>query len=100
MRLAIAALVAVGCARGHVDDPRRVDGDDAIITIAGAADVTLWIDGVHVGELRDYRRGIALEPGRHRLELQRDGYFTEYQELDLAPRERRALSIELAPVLP
>ena len=45
-------------------------------------------------------RGLALEPGRHRLELHHDAYFSHYQVLDLAPAQRLRLPIALAPILP
>jgi hypothetical protein len=93
-------LALAACGRGHVDDPRRVDRDDAIIYVDSVADAALWIDGVHVGTVAELARGVALEPGDHRLELHHDGYWSHYQELALTPAQRLKLPIELAPVLP
>ena len=64
------------------------------------ADAAVWIDGVYVGAIADVARGLALEPGHHRLELHHDAYFSHYQALDLAPAQRLRLPIELAPILP
>ncbi len=93
-------LGLAGCARGAVDHPSRVDADDAIVYLDAVADAAVWIDGVYVGAIADVARGLALEPGRHRLELHHDGYFSHYQALDLTPAQRVRLPIELAPILP
>lgn len=103
IRLAAAtlALALAGCPRGPVDRPDRVDANDAIVFVtAEVPDAALWVDGVLVGPVGDLRRGFAVEPGKHRLELHHDAYFSHYQELDLAPAQRLRLTIELAPTLP
>lgn len=98
---AALALALAACPRPHADDPTRVDADDAIVFVtAPVADAALWVDGIFVGPVGDLRRGFAIEPGKHRLELHHDAYFSHYQELDLAPAQRLRLTIELAPVLP
>ncbi|MBK9032758.1 MAG: hypothetical protein IPL61_16065 [Myxococcales bacterium] len=102
MRVAALALVIAvgGCGRGPVAHPGRVDGDDAIVYVDAVVDAALWVDGIYVGAVADVARGIALEPGPHRLELHHDGYWSHYQELALTPAQRLRLPIELAPVLP
>ena len=64
------------------------------------SDAVVWFDGRFLGPVGVMRGGIAVAPGRHRLELRHDDYFSHYQELELAPRQRLTLDIELAPVLP
>ena len=96
----LAVALVAACGRGHVDDPHRVDRDDAILYVDSVADAALWIDGVHVGTVAELARGVALEPGDHRLELHHDGYWSHYPELALTPAQRLKLPIELAPVLP
>lgn len=98
--LALAAALAGACTHAAVDRPGRVDADDAIVYVDAVPDAAVWIDGVYVGAIADVARGLALEPGRHRLELHHDAYFSHYQELDLAPAQRLKLPIALAPVLP
>ena len=100
-RGAVLALALAACGRPPVDDPDRVDRNDAIVVLEDAvADASLWVDGVFVGPVGELRRGFAVEPGKHRLELHHDGYFSHYQELDLAPAQRLRLTIDLAPQLP
>lgn len=103
-RVAAVALAAAGlaaCTHPRVDDPTRVDADDAIVHLRVAVpDAALWIDGIFVGPVADLARGFALEPGRHRLELHHDGYFSHYQVLELTPAQRLDLAIDLAPQLP
>ncbi len=99
-RAAFLLAAVAACAHGAATDPRRVDRDDAIVYLDAVADAAVWIDGVYVGAVADVRRGMALEPGHHRLELHHDAYWTHYQELDLAPAQRLRLPVELAPILP
>ncbi|MEZ4401879.1 MAG: PEGA domain-containing protein [Kofleriaceae bacterium] len=96
----LAAVALGGCPRAQVDDPRRVDGNDAIIYVDSQPAVAVWIDGGYIGTVAEVARGMAIEPGTHRLELQADGYESEYRVLELTARQRLRLAIELAPVLP
>ncbi|MCL4228754.1 MAG: hypothetical protein KJZ91_30165 [Myxococcales bacterium] len=97
--LAVATLAAA-CA-GTARDPSRPDADDAIVKVRTRfKEASLWVDGRFIGPIGGLAGGFALEPGKHRFELRHDGYFSHYQELDLAPRQRLELDIELAPVLP
>jgi len=98
---ALAAIALVACARPAPDRPDRVDANDAIVYLTvPVPDAALWVDGVLVGPVADLKRGFAVEPGRHRLELHHDAYFSHYQELDLGPAQRLRLTIALAPQLP
>ena len=105
------AFAIAACARPPADHPSRIDADDAIVylTVSVAAadkstvavpDAALWVDGIFVGSVADLRRGFAIQPGRHRVELHHDAYWSHYQVLDLGPAQRLKLTIELAPTLP
>ncbi len=95
--LIILALVACGPKRG----PNGVTSDDSIVYLkSNVPDAQVYIDGHFVGPVAGLRGGMAIDPGRHRLELRRDDYFSSYVELDLHRAEHKRLSIELAPTLP
>jgi hypothetical protein len=100
-RAAVVGLVVAVAACGARPAPGGVLATDAIVRLASnVADAGLWVDGRYVGSLDGLRGGVALEPGAHRLELRHDDYFSRYLELTLARAERRALTVNLAPVLP
>lgn len=92
-----AALAACG-------GPQRTGGvepDDAIVTIqSNVADAQVFVDGRYYGPVSMLRGGLAFEPGKHRLELRHENYFSRYVELDLRRAERRQLQLDLVPVLP
>jgi hypothetical protein len=93
----VLALLVAGCPRGG--GPR--DDDDAVVIVrADVADAALWVDGRYIGPVGALKGGVAVEPGAHRFEVRHDEHFSHYAELELAPRERRTLEIDLAPVLP
>jgi hypothetical protein len=97
---AAAALLACACG-GSKPHPGGVERDDAIVQLrSNVRDAQVYVDGRFVAPLGAVARGIAVEPGFHRIELRRDDYFSSYLELDLARAERRKVRMELAPVLP
>ena len=102
MKLLAAALVGAGllAACGSRQNPGRVDPDDAIVTIkSNVSDANVFVDGRYYGPVKMLGGGLAFEAGKHRLELRHEDYFSRYVELDLAQREKRALQLDLAPVL-
>jgi hypothetical protein len=95
------ALVVVLAACGGKPPTNRVTPNDAIIYLkSNVTDAQVYVDGRFVGPVSVLRGGIALDPGKHRVELRKDDYFSRYAELDLRRAERRQLQLELAPVLP
>jgi hypothetical protein len=93
----VLALAACG-AKAH---PGGVAKSDAIVYLkSNVSDAQVYVDGRFVGPIGNVRGGIAVDPGRHRLELRHDDYFSRYVELDLARAERKRLQLEMAPVLP
>lgn len=100
----MAALLAIAVAVGACGGARRsADGigkDDGIVLIrSDVADAEVWVNERRVGFVADLEAGIALSPGQHRLELRHDRYHTHYRLLDIEPRARLTLDIELAEVL-
>jgi hypothetical protein len=103
LRLALAVgAVAAGTGCGGATSRAADSTDtDAVVTFASdVPDAALWVDGRYVAQLAQLRGGVALSPGSHRLELRHDDYFTQYEQLDLGPRERRRIVVHLAPLLP
>ena len=101
MRAAAFILLLAACGGNRALDPSRIDADDAIVKIeTPVTDAALWIDGRFIGPIGTMRGGFAIEPGRHRIELRHDSYWSHYQDLELAPAQRLSLVVELAPVLP
>lgn len=100
MRAPLLVCIALAACGGR-QSPSRVDSDDAIVTIqTNVSDANVFVDGRYYGPVKLLRGGLAFEPGRHRLELRHDDYFSRYVMLDLARAEKRQLVIELAPILP
>ena len=96
-RLVVLALVACGPKVG----PNGVTPNDAIVFVkSNVGDAQIYVDGRFIGPVSYVRGGIAVDPGKHRLELRHDDYFSRYVELDLHRAERKQLQLEMAPVLP
>lgn len=96
-RLLLLALVACGPRVG----PNGVSASDPVVYLrTNVADAQVYVDGRFVGPINVIKGGIALDPGKHRIELRHDDYFSRYVELDLARAEKKKLQLELAPVLP
>lgn len=98
--LVVVALLATGCPGARTGDPGG--DDDAVVVIrCDVKDAELWVDGRYFREIVEIPRGgVRMPPGMHRVEIRHDDYFSHYAELELAPRERRTLDVNLAPVLP
>lgn len=93
----LVALVACGPKVG----PNGVSPSDPVVYLkTNVADAQVYVDGRFVGPINVIKGGIALDPGKHRIELRHDDYFSRYVELDLARAEKKKLQLELAPVLP
>jgi hypothetical protein len=94
-------LVAVLAACGPKPAPAHSGEHDAVVFVkSNVSDAQVWVDGRLVGPLNIVHGGIAVDPGRHRLELRHDDYFSRYVELDLAKGQEQKLQLEMAPVLP
>lgn len=99
VRAAVLALVLAAC--GHAQSRSRVSPNDAIIYFkSNVADAQVYVDGRFVGPVNILKGGVAVDPGKHRVELRHDEYFSRYAELDLHRAEKTKLDLDLAPVLP
>jgi hypothetical protein len=88
-----------GC--GGAQTAHRSTANDAIVYLtSNVADAQVYVDGKFVGPINLVKAGIAVDPGKHRVELRRDDYFSRYAELDLQRAEKKKLDLDLAPVLP
>ena len=100
MKRAVLALALAACG-GRQQPANRVDADDAIFYLrSNVSEANVFVDGRFIGPVTVLKGGIAVEPGKHRLELRHEDYFSAYVELDLKKAERKKLLITLAPVLP
>jgi hypothetical protein len=111
----LIAVAVAGCGASPPPDPTQVQADDAILWFRAVSvatdsavsaarapvitDAALWVDGRYVGTLEALRGGVAVEPGRHRVEIRHDDYLSYYAELTLSDGQRQRLTVELAPIL-
>jgi hypothetical protein len=98
---ATAAVLVALVACGPKVAPNAVGpGDPVVYVRTNVGDAQVYVDGRFVGPVNVVKGGIALDPGKHRIELRHEDYFSRYVELDLARAEKKKLQLELAPVLP
>jgi len=99
VKVVLVLVLVLGC--GPKPHPGGVAKTDAIVYLkSNVSDAQVYVDGRYVGPIGVVRAGIAVDLGRHRLELRHDDYFSRYVELDLGRAERKRLQLEMAPVLP
>lgn len=97
-----AVGLAVGLAAcGPKPRPNAVSSGDAVVYLrSNLSDALVYVDGRFVGPISVIRGGVALDPGKHRIELRHEDYFSRYVELEVARAEKQQLQLDLAPVLP
>lgn len=96
--LVVGALVA---ACGGAQQAGRISRNDAVMYVtSNVVDAQVYVDGRFIGAVNLVKAGIALDPGKHRIELRHDDYFSRYADLDLQKSETKKLDLDLAPVLP
>lgn len=99
--LLAVGVLGVGCSGPAQTIRGKVSKNDAVIQIqCEVGDAELWVDDRFVAHVRSLRRGIALSPGEHRLEIRHDRHHTHYEILTVTARERRTLTVEMARILP
>jgi hypothetical protein len=99
VKIALVLVVLVAC--GHAPPKSGVSPNDAIIYFkSNVTDAQVYVDGRFVGPVNLLKGGIALDPGKHRVELRHDDYFSRYAELDLHRAEKKRLDLDMAPTLP
>jgi hypothetical protein len=98
-RIAVFAVALAAC--GGAQSAGRSHGNDAVMFLtSNVADAQVYVDGRFVGPVNLVKAGIAMDPGKHRVELRHDDYFSRFAELDLHRAEKKKLDLDLAPVLP
>lgn len=97
--VASAALLAVA-ACGGASTPSSSSRDAVVRITSNVAEASLFVDGRFLAPVGLVPGGVALSPGRHRLELRHEGYLARFIELELAPAERKQVDAQLFPVLP
>jgi hypothetical protein len=96
-----AAICCASTACGSPQSPRGVTADDAIVHItSNVRDADVYLDGRLLAPLSALGRGVAVEPGSHRLELRREEYFSSYLEFRVARGEHKTLAMAMAGILP
>ena len=99
MRAALVVAALAAC--GPKPAPNAVTPNDAVVYLStNLGDAQVYVDGRFVGPVGILRGGIAVDPGRHRVELRHDDYFSRYVELELHRAEKRKVDVRLAPILP
>jgi hypothetical protein len=99
----VLAIGAIGglAACGPKPSPSRVKEGDAIFYIrSNVTNASVYVDGRFIGPVGILKGGLAIVPGKHRLEVRHEDYFSRYIELDLQRAERKKLEVTLAPILP
>jgi hypothetical protein len=95
IRLCAVAFVA-GCLLGAGSGcgPRRVPLQ--VTTLPADADV--FVDDRFVGSVSQLGGKLRVLPGRHRIEIRRDGYYRHYADLEVpATSDGARLEVKLAP---
>jgi len=93
--------VAAFLACGGAQTGSKANSDDAVLLIRVAPkDTSIWVDGNFVAEVAQAPGGVAVNPGKHRIELRHDRFHSHYQIVELKPREKRIIAVELAEDLP
>jgi hypothetical protein len=101
MRMAAVVGWCMFTACGPTPAPGRVIATDAIVYVqSNVRDATVYLDGRFIAPLDALRRGMAVEPGAHRIELRHDDYYSSYLELSVARAEHKRVAIDLAAILP
>lgn len=98
--VALAVALVASCGPSARPAGRAANPDAArLILTCPVADADVWVDGRYIAPCGALGRGLRLEPGERRLEVRHDDHHAFYAILDLAPRERRALTVDLAEIL-
>lgn len=99
MKRLVFWVFAAACG-GTQQAGHRSPNDAVMYVTSNIADAQVYVDGRFIGAVSLVKAGIAVDPGKHRIELRRDDYFSRYADLDLQKSEKKKLDLDLAPVLP
>ena len=94
----LGTIVAIICACGGAQGPDR--GPRGTLRFKGnPPEAQIEIDEVRIGPIRMFEKsGVLLLPGRHRVIVRADGYFTEYRIVEVVQDGIEILEIDLRPI--
>lgn len=73
--------------------PRTLQG---LLIQCEPADAAVYVDDRYIGSVKGLdRKALPLEPGTHRLELRRDGYFSHFSEVKVVAGVRQRIQVTL-----
>lgn len=99
--LGVALGVALASACGGPSSAATARADAAVLAFdCPVADAEVWIDGRYQAPCGQLGGGVRLAPGAHRIEVRHDRYHAFYDTVEVAAKERRRVTVELAEVLP
>jgi hypothetical protein len=96
----VAAAVAALAGCGARAASGRSSRDAVVLVRSNVPDASLFLDGKFVAPVGLLKGGVAVSPGRHRVELRHPEFLGRFLELEVAPAERRVVEAELFPMLP
>jgi PEGA domain len=96
----VKRLLFLLAACGGAQQPGHSANDAIMFVTSNITDAQVYVDGRFIGSVALVKAGIAVDPGKHRVEIRHDDYFSRYAELDLHRAEKKQLDLDLAPVLP
>jgi len=100
IRLAWIAAVAACHSAAPAAEPQPRDAVGLLYVTSNVGDALVYIDGNIVGAVSSVAKGLAVDPGRHRVELRHDDYFSRYAELALRSSQVARLTLDMVPILP
>jgi hypothetical protein len=63
---------------------------------SNVADATIWVDDILVGKASDWAKdGKHIRAGFHRIEIRHPGYYSFFQEVELAPGSQTLVKAKL-----
>ncbi|WP_428268357.1 hypothetical protein [Haliangium sp.] len=96
----VLAGVAVGCGGPSQPEPGFSRADAVVLVRCNVPDAELWIDERFVGQVSSLAGGVAVRPGRRRVEVRHHLHHTFYEQIELGTREQLTVDAVLVPVLP
>jgi hypothetical protein len=96
----LALAVAVFACGGSQRADKSSANNGVVLVTAAEPDAAIWVDGKFVAVVGQAKGGVSVTPGQHRIEIRHDRYHTHYQIVDVAPKQRLRVDVELAEELP
>ncbi|MBT8493622.1 MAG: PEGA domain-containing protein [Deltaproteobacteria bacterium] len=98
IRIVVLAAALLACSGSQKS---KSSANNAVILVSVAEpEAAIWVDGRFVAIASQAKGGVSVEPGSHRIEIRHDRYHTHYQLIEVTPKQRLRLEVELAEDLP